>query len=366
MGKLVQLEFAPFDPKHQLQEQRELFFACFPETKGTSTETLEHYQLKFHSKHEQPPSYEFVALDKDDRSIVGYYAALPYRYNVQGASCMSGMVCDVMCHGKVRGQGVFRKLGIHALAELKRLEVDFTTGFPIRPDVFPGHLKAGWTIAFDLPLYIKPLKARSILKATKYRWATPIVDCGLSVFRLVMRLSIPTPKVRIETLDFEEFLKKYESQYHEFLRDWGKDKKVHLIKDSAFLQWRFSAPTTKYTVTLATKGERIHAVAFVRSTILKEIPSIAVLDMMTLPGDEYLAKVLYRAFEDLAVKENAETIAIMTSAYWAKRYRFLMHGILKTPFTFKLIVKQLSDRVKAEDLVREEHWHPMWIDSDDL
>ena len=33
--------------------------------------------------------------------------------------------------------------------------MDLCVGFPIRPEVFPGHIKVGWKVAFDLPVYFK-------------------------------------------------------------------------------------------------------------------------------------------------------------------------------------------------------------------
>jgi hypothetical protein len=366
MAKLVELEYADFIADAGLDEQRALFRMCFPENIDTILESRQHYRWKFHSAKNSPPSFEFVALDKDDKSMVGYYAAIPYRYSFKGEPLISGMVCDVMCHSKVRGQGVFRKLGVHSLAELAKRGVDITTGFPIRRDVFPGHLKAGWKIAFELPMFLKPLKSKSVLKDSKYFRLWPVVDFGLFFFSFLTRGRRPSGGQKLETLPFTGFVDNCSDRYEKFHAKWGSDKTIHLIKDINFLQWRLSAPETSYHVVTLLKGEDIRALAIVRATELKGVPTVAILDLMTTPGDERVASRIFRGIEDFARKQHAQTIAIMTSATWARRYRFMLHGFLKTPFIFKLIVKQLSAKGQAPEIMNEECWHPMWIDSDDL
>jgi len=41
--------------------------------------------------------------------------------------------------------------------------VSFVTGYPIRPSVLPGHIKVGWKVAFDLPVYFKLLDPATLL-----------------------------------------------------------------------------------------------------------------------------------------------------------------------------------------------------------
>ena len=39
---------------------------------------------------------------------------------------------------------------------------------------------------------------------------------------------------------------------------------------------------------------------------------------------------------------------------------------LKSPFVFDLIIKNLNSEFKDEVIMKEENWHLMWVDSDDL
>jgi hypothetical protein len=151
-----------FDKDLELESQRNLFKECFPENDGTLVEESEHYLWKFHSFPAQPTSYEYGAYMEND--LVGYYAAIPYEYKINNATIKVGMVCDVMTGVKARGKGVFTKMGIYSTAEMKNEGLEFTIGYPIRPEVIPGHIKAGWEKLFPLPLYMNFLSSKSLLK----------------------------------------------------------------------------------------------------------------------------------------------------------------------------------------------------------
>ena len=107
----MELQFSEFKYPEELDNQRELFIDCFPETIGTSLVTKEHYKWKFKSFPSglEAKSYEYTAYI--GREMIGYYAAIPYEYVIQNKIVTSAMVCDVMTGIKARGKGVFTKIG---------------------------------------------------------------------------------------------------------------------------------------------------------------------------------------------------------------------------------------------------------------
>jgi GNAT superfamily N-acetyltransferase len=133
--------------------RQQVFVRAFPETIGTSVETESHYRWKFHSKKAQPPSYEYSV--KESGKLIGYYAAIPYVYSTPQGDFCAGMVCDVMTDPAHQGKGVFTKAGRFATEHMKEKGIDVTTGFPIRSEVIPGHLKVGWKALFPLPIYAR-------------------------------------------------------------------------------------------------------------------------------------------------------------------------------------------------------------------
>ena len=76
------------------------------------------------------------------------------------------MVVDVLTHPDYRFQGMFTTIGAFALADCERRSgLEFTTGYPIREAVIPGHLKVGWRIRFLIGTYVMPLRMGPLLAA---------------------------------------------------------------------------------------------------------------------------------------------------------------------------------------------------------
>ena len=355
--------YKSFGDEGSLLLQRELFRECFPETRGTSIESEKHYFWKFHSFPGSISSYEFVAYYAE--GMIGYYAALPYRYYIDGAIRKCGMVCDVMTHPQARGKGVFTGIGRFATDSMKESEVDFTTGYPIRPEVIPGHLKVGWDIGFTLPMYIKPLKSDSLLRLKKLDIFSPVVNFVLLLLQKVLAIFARSHSIyRSEVLSASEFFMM--SDYEKFYERWRQDKRNVLVKDFGFLRWRTGAPEIQYHFLIVREGVDLVSVSVLRKDHLKGVPSVAILDLMVLP--EKLDSLGFWSLKvtDLALHLRAEVIVMMLSRFWARRYRLGRLGFLPTPAVFSFILKKLNNRLSGEGLLIESNWHLMWIDSDDL
>lgn len=360
----MELSFKPFDHSVEFPNQRKLFTECFPETVGSPTESGEHYTWKFHSLNHSPSSYEYGAYLGNE--MIGYYAAVPYRYGFGKNTYTAGMVCDVMTGVLARGKGVFTKLGIYSLDQMRLAGLDFTTGYPIRPEVIPGHLKAGWKIVTTMPIYIKVLKTNAILKSRKVGFLAPIGNLGAAAYNFIFKPFLSGNNYRTEILNIEEFLS-LDKEYENFLQKWLKSVKYGLVKDSDFLSWRFGAPGSDYQFIVARDGkDQMAGVCITRKTVLEKIPALAILDIMTLPGHHKAFRKIAKTLGSLAHSFNCEIIASMIQSAWAKKYFLKSSGFIRSPFIFSLIIKKLNINISDSVLFDPQNWHVMWIDSDDL
>jgi GNAT superfamily N-acetyltransferase len=358
----LSIEFAEFEHQRGLPQQRELFENAFPENSGGSAASVEHYQWKFHGFPASPSSYEYEAAE--DGRMLGYYAAIPYGYEVGGRRLRAGMVCDVMTHSDARGRGVFTELGRFSLARMRDMDLDFVTGYPIRPEVMGGHIRVGWRVAFELPMYLKPLRANAILTSKGVPWLAPVANLGISIAQTLLAARRTASEYRgAEGAPRELF---HSASFERFLEVWSTEVPNHLVKSAEFYDWRLGAPGTEYRAFLVQRGEQVVAAAVGRVADLHGIPSLALLDLMALKGHERALSVLYRDIEQAARRRGVEAIVTMMSKPRAREYRLLRFGFLKSPFVFKLIVRSLNDQVDVERLSQVGDWHLMWIDSDDL
>ena len=355
------LEFRHFSAETELTAQRALFRDCFPENEGLPPESERWYRWKFHGMPCEPQSYEYGGYVEGQ--MIGYYAALPFRYVLEGSERRAGMVCDVMTHSAMRGKGIFTKIGRYSLAELGASGVEFLLGYPIRDAVIPGHLKVGWQIAFELPLYLKFLRLDTILAERGLGFLAPAGRLGCALYHTALAPS-KAAAFQCEVLDADAFFARFD--YAAFFAAWAATQKYYLIKDEAFLRWRLGAPGNTYRFICISKGGALQAVAISSATVLKGVPSLAILDLMHLPGAEAALGPLHAAMLDEARATGREAIATMMSRTWAAKYRLLRHGFVRSPFIFKLILKDLTSGTLPANFLAEQNWHLMWADSDDV
>jgi hypothetical protein len=347
-----------------MEAQRGLFIECFPENLGTPVETIEHYTWKFSSAPVSPPSYEYGAYL--DNELVGYYAALPYRYNYFSQKIKAAIICDVMTGIKARGKGVLTKLGAYSNDELKRAGIDFSCGFPIREIGFQGHIKAGLNILFDLPLYARFLRFDSYFNTRGKAYLLPLFRFGVCLQKNLIKF-IPFRRKYIQTSSYSsrEGISSIPGLW-DFLEEWQKEVPISLVKDREFMTWRTAAPGQEYLVTIVKHKDKIVGYSLCRFVIKENVPCVGILDLSILKGYHQLSRFLFGEIVQFAKKSGADFIFVMMSKFWAKRYRIWESGFLRTPYKFRYILKKLN---LPEDEKRHEsvkNWHLMWIDSDDL
>lgn len=355
----MELTFEKFDYRVNLVQQRELFNDAFPE--ATEAATDENYKWLLHSfPNDVNPSFEFCGYHRNE--MVGYYAAIPFKYKIGDDITDVGMVCGVMTSSKYRGKGIFTQMGGYSTEKLAE-HVPFTTGYPIRKSVIPGHLKIGWKIAFELPLFMKFLSTDSLLKSKlpKFSFLSPILNFFLDMLNLLTRTRVNS-KFHTQIFNSIDSIKDYDV----FISKWMKSIPNALFKDSVFAQWRYGKPNSDYRfLVISHKDEMIGFVSYC-SVIKEGVPSYCLLDLSVLPGYYDCLGVMYNALFWEAKKNGIEAIMMMMSKYSARKYRILRNAFLRSPFTFYLIIKNLTNRFSDEQLFKEENWHLMWVDSDDL
>jgi hypothetical protein len=354
----MELKCEAFDHRRNLDQQRALFHDAFPEVTKTS---VDKYNWMFHSfPNSKNHSFEYCSYIGEE--MVGYYAAIPYRYKIGNVTTDVGMVCGVMTSSKHRGKGIFTQMGRYSTDKLSS-HVPFTTGYPIRKSVIPGHLKVGWKIAFELPLYMKFLKVDSLLKnkVPKLSFLSPLLNFFLWIFNFTIKSTIN------KTYKFEIFNSIEDIQgYDDFVEEWIKSVPNALIKNQEFARWRYGRPNSNYQFLVIRHQNKIVGFSSYCSIIKEGVPSYCLLDLCVLPEHNDCLGLIYKTLQKEARKNEIEAIMLMMSKYSSKKYKLLRNSFLKSPFNFYLIVKNLTGEFSDENLFKEENWHLMWVDSDDL
>ena len=354
----MELKCEEFDRTKNLDQQRELFRDAFPEVDNASNDS---YNWLFHSfPNKEKQSFEYCSYIGDE--MVGYYAAIPYRYKIGDALTDVGMVCGVMTSSKHRGKGVFTQMGRYSTNELAK-HVPFTTGYPIRKTVIPGNLKVGWKIAFELPLYMKFIRSNALLKNKKPELAflSVLINPFLWLYHQLVKSRLNNDYSAVIYDNIDEI-----SNYDDFVEEWIKTIPNALYKNSEFARWRYGRPDQKYYFLVVRKGEKIVGFTAYCSVVKEGVPSYCLLDLTILPIYSDCLGLIYSTLYTQARQNKVEAIMLMQSKYSASKYKLLQNGFLKSPFKFYLIIKNLTAKYSDAQLMKEENWHLMWVDSDDL
>ncbi|GAB1416540.1 hypothetical protein MASR2M117_19460 [Paludibacter sp.] len=363
----MNLVLEKFNYTEDLQKQRELFVECFPENIDTPIERAEHYNWKFHSKpsSDKEHSYEYVAKASDE--LIGYYAALPYEYVLNGETLHAAMVCDVMTGVKARGKGVFTKMGRFALDNFKQEGFTFSTGYPIRADVIPGHKKVGWSFPFQIPMYGRFIKMNQFLKTRNKTLLIPVANLALFLYDklcLLLSLSISSKHLNIEHYTSNQ-IEKIEG-LDNFFAEWIQEQTIALNKNTEFLKWRLGAPEKSYHILVLRDKDKIVGYTVFRKVKKEDVDCMGVLDFSILNSYFKVSKLLFKKTVKIAKQENVELILMMMMKHNAAKLKLSRSGFIKTPFPFSFIINPFKKHPSHDILFNENNWSLMWIDSDDL
>ncbi len=358
------MTLSQFKYQSSLINQRKLFIECFPETTENSISTTDHYMWKFHPINTEINSYEFQCLI--DEKIVGYYAAIKQKYIFENSQLSVGLVCDVMTSKSVRGKGIFTKLGAYSTEELKQFGCDICIGFPIRPEVIPGHLKVGWKKIFKLPIYIYIIKFDSLFKSKNIYYLSFLFNFLNYVHKKVHTfLSFQKKTVlSVKMYNSKDLLniKNLDAFYY----NWKQEVPISLNKNISFLKWRLSAPKEEYFIFVLQNSENIVGVLIARKLIKNNVPCMGILDLSILKQFHNKSSILINELIKFSTNSKCEMIIVMISNYWAKKYKLLSLGFLNSFSYFTFISKNLTNRVKDTSIFDESNWHMMWLNSDNL
>ena len=354
----MEVRFRQFEYKTDYHSQRALFEECFPETTVMPAGNANHYSWK-HGLNKN--SHEFSALIGSN--LIGYYAAINFTYTYNNVTNVtSGLVCDVMTGHKARGQGVFAGLGIYSTEQLSARGCDFTTGFPIRDEVIPGHKKAGWEVSFPLPLYAKLNGADSILNKFKVGFLAPIIKFLIKFLSVPFDFVTPSRSLVVSAIGLNDLVD--DSDYPVLVDSMSDRHRIYLSKTKEFMKWRLGAPESEYRIVKSSVDGILSGYIVAKEIDKFGVRCLAILDLVNIAGGTKATKMLVK--ELIRTSRPSDLVLFMCNKNLYKNYKLYLCGFFRSPFKFTFIFKNLSCRVKTTELDHERNWHLTWLDSDDL
>lgn len=317
------------------------------------------------------PARMFVAVDGDH--IVGHYAVIPQRFLLDQELLDGSIVVDVMTHPGYRFQGMFTTLGRFSLDRCAaETQLEFTTGYPIRQEVIPGHLKVGWRIRFKIGTYVMPLSIASLVQA-RYNWLEKVPLLPTLAFAVPSVFARAWSRAKLRRRGNHRIERLTAVDADRFGRFWDKVRvappKRCMVQERTpdYLAWRFDAnPSRHYTYHAAVdEAGELRGFLVSRVAFLLYSEAMIVVDACLLPGEgEDTVRALFADVRELALAEDCPMLAMMVTQpnpYIPGPRRL---GFVRVPFEFSFITRPLTEQTDSED--DELRWHLMWGDTDDV
>jgi GNAT superfamily N-acetyltransferase len=193
----------------------------------------EQYGRFFAWKHRENPfgrSPAWVAVDGE--RIAGFRIFLRWEFERGGVVQRAVRAVDTATHPDYQGRGIFSRLTLHAIEELRRDGVAFVFNTP-NDQSRPGYLKMGWQPVARLPVYFRPRSVGSLLAVARARvpadkWSLP-TDAGLSAPEVL------SDREAVEAL----------------VRACGARDGLQTRRSAEFMAWRYGFAPLAYRVMLA-------------------------------------------------------------------------------------------------------------------
>ena len=300
-----------------------------------------------------------IYLVRDQSRIIGHYAIIPQRFSVAGAEYKAGLVVDVMTHPNYRKQGMFYSVSKFAL---EKTETDFTIGYPIRNDVMPGHLKAGWEVVKKIPVYVLPINFKKIL-------ASYISDNFFSK-TLGNILSSPYKAIFSGKPDHEQ----YDFFKTDNLSDFTKyffinndPNGIFQIKNSEYIKWRFDnnkkLEYEKYVVRKKSVQDTLAYFVLRRKNIMNLI-SLNIAEIQINSTEKDILRSIILFIREKARNESYDCIACMLLDNSDISKHLKNFGMIKSPYHFKVIIHNNTSTDFISLFRNEKDVRLNWADTD--
>lgn len=280
-----------------------------------------------------PYEKTFINTAKVDKKIVGHYAVIPVSYILLDNIVKAGLVVDVMTHPDYRKQGMFVSLGRSSMDWIKNNGFAFSTGYPYKDNVMPGHKKVGWKEVFDLDVYVIPINTKNLSETySKNKIKQKLLNLGLKTYVTFRKYKCSSKDRNIKITKLGGFPKNIEIFFDKVNDDFSFIQN----RTFEFLKWRYDdVPNRKYMKYFLYYKEILSGYIVVRKMKIFDLSTLFIVDMLGINDSYYkfLLDHIYRLYSSsdidliaFALSPNTKISSIL------KKKRFL-----KSDFKFHLI-----------------------------
>jgi hypothetical protein len=218
-----------------------------------------------------------MILAEADGRIAGLRAFMRWRWRAGDRTFSGVRAVDTATHPEFQGRGVFSRLTLHALDELREEGVDFVFNTP-NPASLAGYLKMGWKIVGRVPVTIRvrrPVRFVSgLARGRSEPGEAPVVHAPAAA------------EVLGDTPGLEGLLTEADES----------GPRLRTVRDPAYLRWRYGdAPLLDYHAVVDSDRGVLGGIAIFRVRPRGAHWETTLSELIVRPGDTAAARRLLRS-----------------------------------------------------------------------
>jgi GNAT superfamily N-acetyltransferase len=240
----------------------------------------------FRWKHVANPfGHSFMLVAESGQRIIGLRAFLRWSFQAGPRSLHAVQAVDTATHPDYQGRGVFRRLTLAALEQLRN-EADFVFNTPNEKSL-PGYLKMGWEVVGTIPVSVRlrrPVRFAKRVSSFRDMAGSRPVDVTVAAPSAsdVIYGSSEVPDLLTEM-------------------NTGRDDRISTDRSMAYLGWRYcTAPGLDYWAVREPGKGRLRGFGVFRIRSRGSLVEASVTDLFVRPGDRRCARSLIRAIASAA------------------------------------------------------------------
>jgi predicted N-acetyltransferase YhbS len=319
-----------------------------------------------------PPGVrQWIVKEKATGRVITAGTSVAARASWRGKELHALLGFNIVVAPEYRRQGIHTALTRQSGEDVRQAGYRFTTIFPNAKSMGQLARSPNYHLVSQVPLVIRPLDVRTLMAMTG---RNSLLAWGAELSwqvagRTLWRERGPGrdgPTVRISedvVLDeaYDQFWKLVRSKYD-----------LMLVRDRAFLQWRFKdIPTRHYQILSARQDGQLLGYIVLRQAPVRGIMTAMIADLLVLPGERgeaaglHLLQTALQRFKDAKAPLVGGLMLPHTHEYRIlRRAGFLRAPRPLAPQTFHLFVRLYADEPPLDAITCPESWYVSIADHD--
>lgn len=306
---------------------------------------------------ENPAGSPIIWLAEHDGKLVGEYPLVMADMKIGNKIVKVAQIADTMTHPEYRRQGIAFTLGREALTQLRRQGAYLAFGFPT-DDAYPLHIKSGWLDICAVPVMLKPLNLRNVLKEYLTRnmllLGIPYIIAKLTLKTIFRAKKIPkNNRLIINRISY------FDDRFNDFWEQISNDYNIIMVRNKNYLNWRYvDVPNMEYTIYVAEKDDEVCGYMVLSRKYQHQLIFGQILDIIAI-DPQHQQNVVQCLISKAVEHFEREKVDAVFSRIVTGRY---FHSFLKTSFVpyiwskNRFIIYNASPYLSVELLKNPKNW----------